>query len=191
MGIPTCIMMARGIYFKLQLVVILPRPVDLATVGRPGHMPGAPDPGSSMRLSGCPLTLAGLPSPALKVSGLPLATEPTAASLSSQPRSSSSTSQLPPDAGDIRYPATLPVSGVQPQPHWQPRRFLAELAWHARTAGASRVGLERRAFAAQAAPMRATACHHRGNLRRYPHRHARMHTKYAAGSLACIRVSGP
>jgi hypothetical protein len=38
--------------------------------------------------------------------------EPTAAG--PQPRSSSNTSQLSPNPGSIRYPATLPVSGAQP-----------------------------------------------------------------------------
>jgi hypothetical protein len=61
-------------------------------------------------------------------------TETTAAS--SQPHSRSNTSQLSPDAGRIRHPATLPVSGAQPAGDWH---GLLQ-CWLARTTGACTSG---------------------------------------------------
>ena len=78
--------------------------------------------------------LATLRSPLEAPPALEEMPEPTAAS--SRPRSSSSSSdiaQLSPDAGRIRYPATLPVSGAQPAANWHS----FSQSWHARTAGAS------------------------------------------------------
>jgi hypothetical protein len=74
--------------------------------------------------------LAALRSPLEAPPALEEMPEPTAAS--SRPRSSSSsTSQLSPDAGRIRYPATLPVSGAQPAANWHS----FSQSWHARTHG--------------------------------------------------------
>jgi hypothetical protein len=62
---------------------------------------------------------------------------PTPTAASSQPRDSSSdTSQLSPDAGSIRYPATLPASGAQPAGDWHD----VSQRWHACTAGACTSG---------------------------------------------------
>ena len=61
---------------------------------------------------------------------------PTAASSQPPSSSSSDTPRLAPDAGRIRYPATLPVSGAQPAGDWH--GFLQR--WHARTAGACMSG---------------------------------------------------
>jgi hypothetical protein len=58
--------------------------------------------------------------------------EPTATSSPTRSSSSSNTSQLSPDAGSIRYPATQPVSGAQPAGDWHG----FSQCWHARTAGA-------------------------------------------------------
>jgi hypothetical protein len=44
--------------------------------------------------------------------------KPTAASPQTPSSSSSNTSHLSPDAGRIRYPATLPISGAQPAGDW-------------------------------------------------------------------------
>ena len=74
--------------------------------------------------------LAALRSPLEAPPALEEMPGPTAAS--SQTRSSSSTTQLSPDAGRIRYPATLPVSGAQPADDWH----CFPHSWHARTAGA-------------------------------------------------------
>jgi hypothetical protein len=62
---------------------------------------------------------------------------PELTAASSQPRgNSSNTSQLTPDAGPDRYPATLPVSGAKPAGDWH--GFSQNL--HARTAGACMSG---------------------------------------------------
>jgi hypothetical protein len=109
--------------------------------------------------------------------------EPTAAS--SQPLSSSSDApQLAPDAGRIRYPATLPVSGAQPAGDWH--GFLQR--WHARTAGACMSGARVPGFCSCGDACVSTACD-RGP--RYPDPHARMKMEHTSGSLACIHVSGP
>jgi hypothetical protein len=106
--------------------------------------------------------------------------EPTAAS--SQPRgSSSNTSQLSPDAGSIRYPATLPVSGAHPAGDWHG----VSQRWHARTAGACMSGTRVPGVCSCGDACVSSACD-RG--RRYPDPHALMHTKCTPGFLACDRV---
>ena len=108
--------------------------------------------------------------------------EPTAAS--SRPRgSSSNTSQLSPDAGSIRYPATQPVSGAQPAGDWHG----VSQCWHARTAGACMSGVRVPGFCSCGDACVSSACD-RG--RRYPDPHARMKTRHKSGSLTCIRVAG-
>ncbi len=77
---------------------------------------------------------AALRSPLEAPPSLEAMPETTAAS--SQTPSSSNTSQLSPDAGRIRHPATLPVSGAQPAGDWH---GLLQ-CWHARTTGACTSG---------------------------------------------------
>ncbi len=140
------------------------------------------------RPCGCPLT--GLPLPALKVSGLPLATEPTRgrcqAELTTAQQQQHITAptrrrrhSISGDAACSRCTASASASTVS--------CGVGMACTHGRriTRGARAPG-----FCSCANACVSTACH-RGSLGRYPHRHARMHTKYAAGSLACVRVSGP
>ena len=109
---------------------------------------------------------------------------PTPTAAGSQPRdSSSNTSQLSPDAGSIRYPATLPVSGAQPAGDWHG----VSQRWHTRTAGACVSGARVPGFCSCGDASVSSACD-RG--RRYPDPHARMHSKCTSGFLACVRVSG-
>ena len=129
------------------------------------------------------LEISALRSPLEAPSSLEEMPESTATS--SQPRSSSSnTSQLSPDAGSIRYPATLPVSGAQPAGDWHG----FSQRWHAPTAGAYMSGARVPGFCSCGDACVSSACD-RG--RRYPDAHALMHTKCTSGSLACVRVSGP
>ena len=75
---------------------------------------------------------AALRSPLKAPPSLEEMAEPTATSSETRSGSSSNTSQLSPDAGTIRYPATLPVSSAQPAGDWHG----FSQSWHARTAGA-------------------------------------------------------
>ena len=104
---------------------------------------------------------------------------PTAASSQPPSSSSSDTPRLAPDAGRIRYPATLPVSGAQPAGDWH--GFLQR--WHARTAGACMSGPRVPGFCSFGDAKVSTACD-RGR------RYCELHAAVALLLVALLHVAG-
>jgi hypothetical protein len=104
---------------------------------------------------------------------------PETTAASSQQHSRSHTPQLSPDAGRIRYPATLPASGAQLAGDWHG----FSQSWHARTTGACMSGARVPGFCTCSDACVSTACD-RG--RRYPDPHAPIKTTHRAPLLAFV-----